>query len=810
MTDSNKRYEIPNSIPNTKGDITLPLIAVSGLVIYPGTVRPVPIHTHTAQAAIEAAQAQGGTVAIFTQSNPAAAPSMASLYPYGTEVSLRDIPHLDDIPSVLAHGRQRLELRAIQQETPYYVCQARIIPEDTTDPNPQTQAQMRAALTLFRRVIALNADIPGELLSYAREMDHCGPLADYIANALTLTPQERQRILATTNATERLQQVITLLGKEITMLELEEEIEFKVQQGIETEQREIYLREQMRVIQNELGETDIFEQEINDLRQRIFAAALPSDVQARALKEISRLMLLPPMAPEIGLLHNYIDWLITTPWHTTSTDNLDLAHAQAVLDEDHHGLSRVKDRVLEYIAVRQLAADKMQTPILCFLGPPGTGKTSLGKSIARALGREFVRVSLGGVRDEAEIRGHRRTYIGAMPGRIIQTMRRAGTINPVLMLDEIDKLGVDFHGDPAAALLEVLDPEQNTGFFDHYLDLPYDLSQVLFITTANDLDPLPPALEDRLEIIEFHGYIEEEKLAIARHFLIPRQIEGHGLASDSVTFETGALQTIIQEYTYEAGVRSLNRRIAEVLRKVARRTAEGKQPPRRISAAQLTKLLGPPDYTPLHANDEDQIGVVTGLAWTSNGGDVMTIEVSLLPGKGNLLLTGQLGEVMQESAQIALSYTRRIADQLEVDEDDFDNYDLHIHLPEGAIPKDGPSAGVTLAIAIISVFTEREVRSDVALTGEVTLRGQVIPVGGIREKVMAARRARIATIILPEQNQRDLVDVPRKALRGLTVIPVRDMQEIIDQVLLAPPTIRQRDQNRPDEDYESDDNGEDD
>ncbi|MEL7233402.1 MAG: endopeptidase La, partial [Chloroflexota bacterium] len=488
---------------------------------------------------------------------------------------------------------------------------------------------------------------------------------------------------------------------------------------------------------------------------------------------------------------------------------LDIANAQQVLDEDHYGLASVKDRVLDHIAVRKLAAEKMQTPILCFLGPPGTGKTSLGKSIARALGREFVRVSLGGVRDEAEIRGHRRTYIGAMPGRIIQTMKRAGTVNPVLMLDEIDKLGMDFHGDPAAALLEVLDPEQNSDFQDHYMDMPYDLSQVLFITTANDLYPLPPALEDRLEIIEFPGYIEEDKLAIAQNYLIPKQLESHGLDDSGVKFEIGTLQTLVREYTYEAGVRSLNRRIAEVMRKIARQSAEGKKYPKRVRATMLDEMIGPPDYTLLRANDEDQVGVVTGMAWTSGGGDVMTIEVSLLPGKGSLTLTGQLGDVMQESAQAALSFMRRHADRLDVPHDDFEDFDLHIHLPEGAVPKDGPSAGITLAIAIISVFTEQKVRSNYAMTGEITLRGKVLPVGGIREKIMAARRAQITNIIIPEVNQRDLVEIPKQALRNLNIVPVSDMQQVMDLVLHDPPPEgRARDAESDDNSSSDDENDE--
>ncbi|MBC8099554.1 MAG: endopeptidase La, partial [Armatimonadetes bacterium] len=549
----------------------------------------------------------------------------------------------------------------------------------------------------------------------------------------------------------------------------------------------------------ELGEEDVFQQELTDVRQQIMDAQLPKDIHDRALKELSRLMIMPPMAPEVGIIRTYIDWVVTLPWTKQSEDNLDMTHAQTVLDNEHYGLPKIKDRILEHIAVRKLAADKMKTPILCFVGPPGVGKTSLGKSIAKALGREFVRVSLGGVRDEAEIRGHRRTYIGALPGRILQTMRRGGTINPVFMLDEIDKIGADFRGDPSAALLEVLDPEQNGEYSDHYLDMAYDLSKVMFITTANDLDPLPPALLDRLEVIDFPGYAEEEKLAIARQFLIPHQFEGHGLADAGLKFDTGALQTIVREYTYEAGVRNLNREIANVCRKVARLMAEAKPFPKRITAAQANKFLGPPEFLPFRHNQEDSVGLATGLAWTYNGGDVLSIEVSVLPGKGSLLMTGQLGDVMQESAQAAMSYMRARANDLGVPSADFEEYDVHVHLPEGAVPKDGPSAGITLAAAIISAFTERKIRADLAMTGEITLRGRVLPVGGVKEKLLAAHRARIKTVILPTQNRKDLVDVPANTQRDLTLHFVDDMQQVLDLALMDTPDERQRDKRRDDE-----------
>jgi ATP-dependent Lon protease len=546
----------------------------------------------------------------------------------------------------------------------------------------------------------------------------------------------------------------------------------------------MFLREQMRVIQHELGEMDIFQQELNELRERIEATELPEEVEQKALKELGRLIMIPPMAPEVGIIRTYLDWLLELPWVKKTEDNLDLSRAAEVLDSEHYGLPKAKDRILEHMAVRHLAADKMKSPILCFVGPPGTGKTSLGKSIAKVLGREFVRVSLGGVHDEAEIRGHRRTYIGALPGRVIQTMRRAGTINPVFMLDEIDKLGADFRGDPSAALLEVLDPEQNYAFSDHYLDVNYDLSKVLFITTANYLDSIPPALLDRMEMIEFPGYVEEEKLSIAKQFLIPRQLEQHGLTAQGIRFDESALRLICREYTYEAGVRNLEREIAKISRKLARRLAENQHVPKRITAESLNRYLGPPQFISTLAEEADEVGVATGLAWTEAGGDLMAIEVSLMPGKGGMTLTGQLGEIMQESAQAALSYTRSRAADLGVSPDEFDRLDIHVHLPEGAIPKDGPSAGITLATALISALTQRKVRRDVAMTGEITLRGRVLPVGGVREKLLTAHRAGVKNVLLPKRNQKDLVELPKRALRDLNIVLVTRMDQVLEQALL--------------------------
>jgi ATP-dependent Lon protease len=539
----------------------------------------------------------------------------------------------------------------------------------------------------------------------------------------------------------------------------------------------------MKAIQTELGEGDIWSREIQDLRTKVEEAHLPKEVQAQADKEIERLTQMPAMAPEVGIIRTYLDWILDLPWTNLTDDNLDVKHAGKILEDNHYGLSRAKDRILEYIAVRSLQPKRMRQPILCFIGPPGTGKTSLGRSIAEALGRKFVRLSLGGVRDEAEIRGHRRTYIGAMPGRILQTMRRAGSLNPLFMLDEIDKLGADFRGDPAAALLEVLDPEQNNSFSDHYLELAYDLSKVMFITTANSLGTIPPALLDRMEVIEFPGYIEEEKLEITHRFLLPRQEEESGLDTKEVVLQDQAVRRIIREYTFEAGVRNLEREIGRVLRKIARLKSEKKRFPKQVTAASIDKYLGPPQFFETEAEKQDEVGVATAMAWTESGGEIMPVEVLIFEGKGGMQITGQVGDVMQESGQAALSYLKSKARDLKINPILFERLDVHVHIPEGAIPKDGPSAGITLATAMISAFTRREVFKTVAMTGEITLRGRVLPVGGIREKVLAAHRANIKKILIPERNIKDLQDIPKKARQDLEIIPVNHMDDVIKVAL---------------------------
>jgi ATP-dependent Lon protease len=790
---------IRDAEPDQDGIIECALVPLSNLVVYPRIVTSISLSQPKALAAIQAAQRKKQTiigVALRDPINPDS--TISNLYSIGAEMALgSQLPMLDGSLNVLVQGRQRVEITSVVRSAPYMIVKARPLAEFTEQSEDAIDALMQTAVEMFSQVADMSPRISDDVQVFALNIDNPGWLADVIASSLTLSLEERQMLIETLDTGQRLERVITLLDQELRILELKDEINSQVQQEMDRSQREVFLREQMRVIQSELGEGDFYQQELDEVREQITQAQFPAEIRERAYKELSRLAMMPPMAPEVGIIRTYIDWLTGLPWAKESEDNLDLTHAQRVLDAEHYGLPKIKDRILEYIAVRKLAANKMSSPILCFVGPPGVGKTSLGKSIANSLGREFVRVSLGGVHDEAEIRGHRRTYIGALPGRIIQTMRRAGTINPVFILDEIDKLGVDFRGDPAASLLEVLDPEQNSAYSDHYLDVSYDLSKVLFITTANDLFPIPPALLDRLEILEFPGYTEEEKLEISRRFLIPKQMEAHGLTGVKPTFETRALKTLIREYTYEAGVRNLNREIANVARKVARLVAEEKPYPARITARRVYDYLGPPYYMTSPLIDTDSVGIATGLVWSSGGGDIQIIEVSVLPGKGTLMMTGQLGEVLQESAQAALSYMRSRADEFDVPHDDFENYDVHVHMPEGSVPKDGPSAGITLATAIISAFTERKIRSNFAMTGEITLRGKVLPVGGIKEKVLAARRARIKNVILPSQNRKDLVDIPAESLHDLNIIFVDNMKQVVDRVLLQTPSGgRQRDLNR--------------
>ena len=780
----NELFEL-RATPDEDGYIDGPFLPLRDIVLFPQMVMPLFVGRERSLAAIQAALINNENLVVSAQKDSSILiPGMGDIYTIGTEITIGKALRMpDESNSVLGQGRHRVEIVEFTQWSPYIRVRARLI-QEPMDWQRNTEALMRAVTTLFEKVVDLNRNMPEDAYTFAINIDEPGWLADFVASTLNISLEDRQDMLETIDPTIRLQKMSIALAKELDVLELEDQIHSQVQQEVEQAQREHFLREQIRVIQGELGEGDIFTRELHELREAIVKKVLPDAVRAKAEKEVARLGAMPPMSPEVGIIRTYLDWIVDLPWLEKSEDNLDVTHAAKVLAADHYGLDKVKDRILEYIAVKKIAADKMRSPILCFVGPPGTGKTSIGRSIARALGREFIRISLGGVRDEAEIRGHRRTYIGALPGRIIQAIRRAGTANPLFMLDEVDKLGQDFRGDPAAALLEVLDPEQNNAFADHYLDLDFDLSQVMFVTTANILDTIPPALQDRMEVIEFSGYLEEEKLEIGRRFLIPKQLEQHGLADVGMVIETESLRAIINRYTHEAGVRNMEREIANVCRKVARSVAEKKRFPKRITVKHIGDLLGPPRFLQEMLQEKDEVGVATGAAWTMAGGAILFVEVNLMPGKGSLTLTGQLGDVMQESAQAALSYIRSQSAALKIDNELFEKLDIHVHVPEGAVPKDGPSAGVTMATSLVSAFTNRPVRRDVSMTGEITLRGRVLPVGGIREKALAARRAGIKTFILPKKNESDLRDIPKRLRQDLTFVLVENATQVLEAALL--------------------------
>ncbi len=781
-------YSVADAVPNEEGLIECPVLPLRDLVVYPRMVSPIFLSQDASLLAVEEAQINNQTVIALTQRDPDVdQPGVDDFYPIGVEMAVgRLLSMPDQSSSALVQGRRRVEVVEFVQEKPFLIARARPINE-RIEVDRQIDATMRTALEMFHKCVQLDRSLPEEAYLYAINIDDPGWLADMIVTAIAPPLSTRIELLGVLDPVERLKQVISLLAKEADVLELEDEIHSRAQSEVDRTQREFYLREQMKVIQSELGEGDPWAREIYELQTRIESAGLPEEVLTRALKEVERLGQMPPMSPEVGIIRTYIEWILELPWTNATEDNLDVNHAAQILERDHYGLPRAKERILEYIAVRSLKPKRLRQPILCFLGPPGTGKTSLGRSIADALGRKFVRLSLGGVRDEAEIRGHRRTYIGALPGRILQTMRRAGTVNPLFMLDEVDKLGQDFRGDPASALLEVLDPEQNFAFSDHYLELPYDLSRVMFITTANTTSSIPPALLDRMELIEFPGYIEEEKLEIASHFLIPRQLEENGLESHELRFSEQALKRIIREYTYEAGVRNLEREIGRICRKTARLKAEGKRHPSQIGADAVERFLGPPQFFNLEAELQNEVGVATAVAWTENGGEIMPVEVLLMEGKGNMQITGQIGNIMQESAQAALSFLKSRARTFGIDPEIFEQVDIHLHIPEGAIPKDGPSAGVTIYTALVSAFTGRPVKREVGMTGEITLRGRVLPVGGVREKVLAAHRVGLKTVILPKKNLKDLVDVPKRARNELNIVPVEHIDQVIEVALLPAP-----------------------
>ena len=709
--------------------------------------------------------------------------------PVGTLVYIHK--HRKDIEGdnvlFLAVGRARVQIDQIVRTEPFVKARVRIIEETEQEPDVEIEALMRSTVELFNKTIELSSRYQEELGLIAENIDDPGRLADYIAFILELKLEDKQVLLETLHVGERLNRLIVMVTKELDLLELESKIQSDAQAVINKGQREYFLREQLKAIQKELGESDDLFMEVDEMREQIENADMPEKARKAAEKELDRLSKMQSSSPESTVSRNYLDWVLNLPWSHSTEDDLDIPHAQQVLDEDHYNLIKVKDRILEYLAVRVLKQD-MKGPILCFVGPPGVGKTSLGKSIARAMGRKFVRMSLGGMHDEAEIRGHRRTYIGSMPGRIIKGLRQAESNNPVFMLDEIDKLGSDFRGDPASALLEVLDPEQNNSFTDNYIEVPFDLSKVMFITTANQLHTIPPPLRDRMELLELPGYTANEKLMIAKQYLIPRQLEAHGISEEQLSVDEDAIHHVINDYTREAGVRNVERELGTICRKVARKIAEGKTEPTQVTTSDVADYLGPRKFYSEIAEREEEVGVVTGLSWTATGGEILFVEAALLEdtrpqGEEKLILTGQLGDVMQESAQAALSYIKSKSKELHFDPETFNGSDIHIHVPSGAIPKDGPSAGVTMATALASLATRRSVIPEVAMTGEITLRGRVLPIGGLKEKVFAAKQAGIKTVIAPRRNEKDLVEIPEDARKGLDFVFVDQVDEVFEKAL---------------------------
>ncbi len=788
-----------NAHPQSNGLFELPLLLLHDQVVFPKVLSMIPLTSRAHDNAYLDAQEQEQTLIACKLRAPLLSGALIDpiridqIHTVGTEIAPGKFMELGEGKiQLLAQGRRRVEIVDVRQDGTYPVAVA-CLPAVDNVAAEKLEFLANALIELFKHNSQYHEAMPDNVIQYILSLKDPSQLCDSLASILPLGAEDLQELLELHDIEKRMQRLTALLTSDLQDNEIHDEVHSRLQDEIAANQREMYLREQIRIIQQELGDGDVFQQEMRELSEKIHTANLPGEVYQKAMKELSRLSVIPPMSPESGVIHTYLDRLLNLPWQNASEENLDLKHAEDILEGAHHGLSKVKARIIEHIAVRKLAQGKMKSPILCFVGPPGVGKTSLGKSIAEALGCKFLRISLGGLRDEAEIRGHRRTYIGSMPGRILQQMERAETVNPVFVLDEIDKMSSDFRGDPASALLEVLDPEQNKNFVDHYLEVPYDLSKVTFITTANDLYSIPEALEDRLEVIDFKGYSEEEKIQIARRFLIPKQLEANGIAEADIRFSTAALQHIIRHYTYESGVRNLEREIANICRKCARQVAAGRAYPRRISPAGIEKYLGPPQMLDSKVNRNDAIGIVSGLVWTPNGGEIQTIEVTLVPGKGNLMLTGQLGDVLQESAHIALSYLRGRAQDFDLPPEDFENYDIHIHMPEGAVPKDGPSAGITLAAALISSFAERAASADYAMSGEITLRGQILPVGGVVEKILAARRRGIPHIILPKDNRKDLHDLPKAVIRAISIKFVENMQEVLELILHEPPARRQRD-----------------
>ena len=764
---------------------TVPLLPLRDIVVFPHMVVPLFVGRQRSIKALEEATQKQGPIFLSSQKDAKTnEPTENDIYRIGVLGSVVQMLKLPDgTVKVLIEGKRRAQVSKFVGHPEFFLVEVDEVPE-VSEKSPEAEALIREVHATFENYVKLKKKIPPEMVMSVSSIDEPGRLADTIVTHLGIKIEDRQNLLETLNAGERLEKVLGHMRAEIEILEVERRIRSRVKKQMERSQKEYYLNEQMRAIQKELGEKDEFKNEIQEIEDKIKQKKLSAEARDKVDKELKKLKMMSPMSAEATVVRNYIDWILSLPWNEFTDDKLDIKEAEKVLEDDHYGLDKVKQRILEYLAVQSLVG-KMKGPILCLVGPPGVGKTSLGRSIARATGRKFVRVSLGGVRDEAEIRGHRRTYIGALPGKIIQSMKKAGSSNPVFLMDEVDKMSTDFRGDPSSALLEVLDPEQNFAFNDHYLDLDYDLSRVMFITTANMLDRIPRPLQDRMEIIRIAGYTELEKLNIAKKYLVDKQREANGLNTGNVAFTDSSILGLIRHYTKEAGVRSLDREIASICRKVAVEVVKRDRNAKiQINAKSLMKHLGPPKFRYGKAEGEERIGVTTGLAWTEMGGELLSTEVTIMPGKGQLIITGKLGDVMQESAQAAMSYVRSRAVELGLDKDFYQKIDVHIHVPEGAIPKDGPSAGITMATSMVSALTRIPVRNDLAMTGEITLRGRVFPIGGLKEKILAAHRGGIKTVLIPDENEKDIEEIPATILKTVSLVLVSHMDQVLKKALI--------------------------
>ena len=770
----------------------LPLLPIRDVVIFPFMIIPLFVGRDSSINAVNESLSKDRMIMLATQKSPAEeTPKPEGIYSVGTAgMVMRMLRLPDGRLKILVQGLARAKVVEYLQTEPFYQVRIEVLQEpEVKETTIEIEALMRNIKEGLEKMMQMGRMIAPDLLMVLDSLQEPARFCDLVSANIGLNVEDAQKLLEILDPTERLKKLNELVAKELELLEIQVRIQNQAKEEMSKTQREYFLREQLRAIQKELGEVDEKAAEIAEFREKIEKAKMPKEVEEEALKQLRKLEMMHPDAMEASWVRNYLEWLVELPWNKSTKDNLDIKRAKRILDEDHYDLEKVKERILEYLSVRKLNP-KMKGPILCFVGPPGVGKTSLGQSIARAMGRKFIRMSLGGIRDEAEIRGHRRTYVGAMPGRIIQGIKQAGSNNPVFMLDEIDKLGVDFRGDPASALLEVLDPEQNWSFRDHYINLAFDLSKVMFICTANLVDPIPPALRDRMEIIEIPGYTLEEKMEIAKQYLIPKQMKENGITTKYLEFTDEALKMIIGQYTREAGVRNLERSIGNVCRKIARRIAEGNKKKVKVTLENVPEFLGPPKFLPEEELEKDEVGVATGLAWTGTGGDILRVEVSIVKGKKNLILTGHLGEVMKESAQAALSYAKRIAPEFGFSPEFFEDKEVHIHVPAGAIPKDGPSAGVTMATALISAMTGIPVRKDVAMTGEITLRGRVLPIGGLKEKALAALRSEIRNVIIPERNKKDLEEIPEPLRKEINFIFAKTMEDVLDSALVGGLKVR--------------------